>query len=494
MASFQHITPPTITGNRVVGGTLNASVGTWTPTPSSYVYGWQRADDINGTNAAAISGATGATYTIDPVDVTKVLRVGVYPVSAGTVVPTLAIPGNQIIRQTGTQGVVSDMAKVACVVLAPFETTDLHTVKTASPNTLVLCYLEISSGHTGLNPTQPTDNVAVSYQEAIAHDAANPTDRWLMYSDAGGGTVVPAVSDHPMNLGSLTYQARVSARVAEVLLLGDDFHGMHFDNVNSTYTHRTSGGVQGYVTPPAGGALAVQTNAQWSTAYQALLSYLSANRPASNPYFLANCGEPSDDNMSRTKTWWGLINTYLDGLQVEFFVMNGGNHQMIYNDPTTYLGYYDTVLTVADTAYGYSKDFIAGASGVGVNDTTKIQYAKASFLLVWDGAWNGVVHGGQRYGGGAFYENTGANVPYDQPTAASFTWIGTPSAAKFAVATGGWRRNYTNGTVIVNPNKPGGANVTFSLGSNYYTPAGASVSSVTLTPVTAMILTSYVHS
>ncbi len=79
MTGFANSAPPTITGNRVVGGTITASVGTWTPTPGGYNYQWQRADDISGTNLAVIPGATGATYTIDPTDTSKFLRVGVYP-------------------------------------------------------------------------------------------------------------------------------------------------------------------------------------------------------------------------------------------------------------------------------------------------------------------------------------------------------------------------------------------------------------------------------
>ena len=58
----------------------------------------------------------------------------------------------------------------------------------------------------------------------------------------------------------------------------------------------------------------------------------------------------------------------------------------------------------------------------------------------------------------------------------------------YAVGTG-WRRDYSAGTVIVNPNKPGGSSITFSLGASYKTPSGSTVSSVTLAPVTAMILT-----
>lgn len=89
MADFTNTTPPSISGNRVVGGTLTANPGTWVPTPASYTYIWERGDDINGLNRETIPGATGGTYTVDPTDTTKFLRVGVYPVAPAGVAPSL---------------------------------------------------------------------------------------------------------------------------------------------------------------------------------------------------------------------------------------------------------------------------------------------------------------------------------------------------------------------------------------------------------------------
>ena len=60
--------------------------------------------------------------------------------------------------------------------------------------------------------------------------------------------------------------------------------------------------------------------------------------------------------------------------------------------------------------------------------------------------------------------------------------IGQPSAAKFQVGVG-WRRNYSGGTVVVNPNTA--TSQTFALGATYLTSSGSSVTSVTLAPTTA---------
>lgn len=58
---------PSITGTAAAGKRLTISVGTWTPTPTSYSYRWYR-------NGVAISGATAKTYTVRSIDKGKKLH------------------------------------------------------------------------------------------------------------------------------------------------------------------------------------------------------------------------------------------------------------------------------------------------------------------------------------------------------------------------------------------------------------------------------------
>ncbi|WP_247883008.1 DUF4347 domain-containing protein, partial [Azospirillum brasilense] len=71
---------PTVTGTATVGNALTRANGTWSDPDGdtlSYTYQWYRADDTNGTNAASISGATSASYTLTSSDAHKYLRVAV---------------------------------------------------------------------------------------------------------------------------------------------------------------------------------------------------------------------------------------------------------------------------------------------------------------------------------------------------------------------------------------------------------------------------------
>ncbi len=67
---------PTISGRATEGGTLAASPGTWTNTPASYQYQWQRCD-AGGASCQAVPGANASNYLVSAGDVGSTLRVSV---------------------------------------------------------------------------------------------------------------------------------------------------------------------------------------------------------------------------------------------------------------------------------------------------------------------------------------------------------------------------------------------------------------------------------
>jgi hypothetical protein len=73
-AAPQNTSPPTISGQARVGSTLTAENGTWSNSPTSFTYQWQRCN-ADGTSCTNISGATQKTYTLSSADVEKRVRV-----------------------------------------------------------------------------------------------------------------------------------------------------------------------------------------------------------------------------------------------------------------------------------------------------------------------------------------------------------------------------------------------------------------------------------
>jgi hypothetical protein len=73
---------PTIDGDAVVGEQLTANDGTWTNSPTSFAYQWQRCD-IDALTCAAVAGATGKTYGVGAGDLGFRLRVVVTARNSG---------------------------------------------------------------------------------------------------------------------------------------------------------------------------------------------------------------------------------------------------------------------------------------------------------------------------------------------------------------------------------------------------------------------------
>ena len=133
------------------------------------------------------------------------------------------------------------------------------------------------------------------------------------------------------------------------------------------------------------------------------------------------------------------------------------------------------------SSWDYDMQFLAATQSAGkiymaktaapITDTISMEYARSSFLLGWDGGSSALL----------FYPNKA--IPWDPHWT---TYIGSPSGARFQVGAA-WRRNYTGGTVVVNPST---SSVTVPLEHPYRTIDGATVTSVTLASATGAVLIS----
>jgi hypothetical protein len=75
-------TPPTVSGTPVQGNTLSASNGTWSGSPTGYIYQWQDCNSSGG-SCVSIAGATSSTYTLQASDVGYTLVAVVTASNAG---------------------------------------------------------------------------------------------------------------------------------------------------------------------------------------------------------------------------------------------------------------------------------------------------------------------------------------------------------------------------------------------------------------------------
>jgi subtilisin family serine protease len=94
---------PVISGNAVVGQQLTVTNGSWSGSPTSFAYQWERCDG-NGANCSTIVGATSNTYVVTSGDVSSTLRA---VVTASNSAGSTAATANQTAVVQGTSSSLS---------------------------------------------------------------------------------------------------------------------------------------------------------------------------------------------------------------------------------------------------------------------------------------------------------------------------------------------------------------------------------------------------
>src|SRR3954451_15277070 len=134
-ATPTNTSPPTISGTPKVGSTLTANEGSWTNSPTSYTYPWQRCASDGRTCGDLVAGTTPADSPT-PGDVGHALRVVVTAVNAdgrasATSGPTEPVnsangPSNTVRPALGGAAVVGDTLRVTNGSWSPTPTSYGH--------------------------------------------------------------------------------------------------------------------------------------------------------------------------------------------------------------------------------------------------------------------------------------------------------------------------------------------------------------------------------
>ena len=107
---------PVVNGSTVVGGKLTATTGSWTGSPTSYSYQWQRCN-AHGSSCVGLK-TTGASYTVGTIDIGDTLRVVVTATnSAGSVAATSA--ETPVVAQCGKGGKLPAYCRVPKLIARP---------------------------------------------------------------------------------------------------------------------------------------------------------------------------------------------------------------------------------------------------------------------------------------------------------------------------------------------------------------------------------------
>ncbi|HVA61413.1 MAG TPA: putative glycoside hydrolase [Mycobacteriales bacterium] len=338
----------------------------------------------------------------------------------------------------------------------PSEWAQIPALKAADPSLKVYIYKDVQATTTnevvgGVDQTPLT--TGVGYAEAAA---SHP--EWFLQDTTGARVPFDDYAgDWWMDVASPSYQAAWAANVAaDVHRYGAD--GVMMDDVNAALGFHLASGTTLAKYP---------TDASWAAATQSFLESVVPALHASGVQAIANISEPWSTNWEPLwQRWVGDV----DGVMYEYWSK--------YGHDSSYARLGDAgwgwQMQQADDVESAGKIFLPVTYG-DINDTTSQTYARASFLLTWNGGQAGQI-----------WSPTSTNTDPWQP--AWTASVGTPTGARTQLASGVWQRQFTAGQVLVNPSTT--ATVTVPLGATFTEPDGTAVSAVTLGPTQAAVLQS----
>lgn len=357
-------------------------------------------------------------------------------------------PATAALRICGNDPFPRRVGAYRYVILNSWDWRRIAAVKAQSPNTKVLVYKDMASTrddavHGGRD--QAFLQSGVGYADASRHHPS-----WFL-RDTGGARVRWADWPHAwqMDVGNPAYERAWSRNVMRELR-SRGWDGVFVDGATAH--------------PQAPWALNGRVFAKYRTdgAYQrATTRFLRRVAPAIERRGRLVVANINDAGFPLWRTWL----RYLSGTSREWWAKSAtapGAGLLAGAD-------WSAQLQLLRTSEAAHKIFIAITYGP-PTDTRSLLYARATFLLAENDSTS------------AFVYSSGCGTRAWSPSPAQ--QLGTPDGP--AVAVGAvWRRDFTGGTVLVNPSD---ATATVSLGGLLVTPGGLLVKSVSLAARTATVL------
>jgi len=346
------------------------------------------------------------------------------------------------------------LPRYSYVLLSPSDPDFVDPIKRESPKTKVLAFESASE------VMNYDCNCPISYEAARTHDKAHPSDPWLLYSKSGQTLTMPHYDlNHLANVGSTSYRQQWLAGMLKILKT------YHWDGV---YIDSVLGRISDTKTNPS----LYKSDDAWEKAMRNWVAYIGPRLKAQGYYVLINTYKSGPNDGTADIAWWASLAPYVSGLQSEYWEQAADAKTPFTTNPCCWTGHWLNWLKLADAAQRHNADFFTANKGTGT-DTKLMSYLRGSYLLVWNGK-----------GGGFSYSHEPIDK-VDPWNPAWATYIGKPTGARYQVGRA-WRRNYSGGTVIVNPDWA--KSQTVKLGGSYRTIDGRTVKSITVKPASAAIL------
>jgi hypothetical protein len=333
----------------------------------------------------------------------------------------------------------TDPSQYSVVIMNAWEANRIPAIKARSPKTIVLVYKDMSStrDYAVTNGQDDAERpTGVGYADA---DKSHP--EWFLTDTKNKRVEWKGYGGHWwMDIGNAAYADAWTANVVDELTRAN-WDGVFVDN--AMYT-------PDFYLPPGKKLAKYRNDAAYSAATEAFLTRAGAAVQQAGKRFTPNFGARFPDT-ELYKRWIALGS----GAMREHFGRYGtdGKGEVITGAS------WDQQIDQQEQAGQQGKAYVA-VTYAKVDDVEFQTYARASFLLGWDG----------RPDSALLYTPP---KPGQNPWAKAWTRdIGTPTGPREQTVTGAWRRTFTKGTVVVNPSAS----------------ATATIEGVTLPPATGRVL------
>jgi Hypothetical glycosyl hydrolase family 15 len=346
-----------------------------------------------------------------------------------------------------------DLARYGYVILNSWDAPLIPALKASNPNLKVLLYknLSFSMDYACSNGVD-----SAKLPSGVGYCDANANHPGWFLQDTAGGRINSAQypSAWLMDVGNADYQSRWLANVqAEVKAEGWD--GVFADDTNADMGWHLNGRT----------IARYPSTAAWQAATRSMLARVGPALTTQGTLFVPNLYAPWLPDYDAQALWKDWIQFTSGAAQEYYSKWGSASSGWFTGSDWTFRQQFQLITEQA------GKIFL-GLTYAPRSDTRSMVYARSNFLLNTTGGRSALVFepGDQE-----------ASDPY------SPSWtvdIGAPSGSRYQVG-GAWRRDFTGGTVVVNPSN---AAVTVPLGSGYVDGSGAAVSSVTLAPASGAIL------
>ena len=352
-----------------------------------------------------------------------------------------------------------DGSKYRYIVVRDSMEDRLEELRAAHPEAEILLYKDVSFTASDGCQWAPFQGTGLDYCDADSHES------WFLHRKSNPSQRISseAYSNYQaMNVGNPGYQQAWAETVLGRLKdahadgSGAQYDGVWMDDTNLFPGHGMDG------------QIAELSDAQYRAATLSFVNSVAPQLESAGFKAVPNLAMESWEPAQRSAAV--SIAGKVSSINREGFVRWGESGELFTTDGGAPI--WKDEVTLAEQTQAAGADLHAITYG-SVGDTRTQRYARATFLMAWDGSDGGAIN----------YRTSEASKSW----APNWTTdIGTPTGSRKAVGQG-FTRSFSNGIVVINPGSTGTQQ--FSLGGSYRNPdGGACVSTIELASARAAVM------